>query len=82
MPREREITPNQLIEDLKASSATGLERGDLVIVKPTRGLPVQALVIGTVRNQTFDFRMIEVFFSGRVHRVDQVRVSRLRKTKG
>jgi hypothetical protein len=80
MAREREITPNVQMEELKASSARALKRGDRVIVKPTRGLAVPALFVGSVHHPLYG-PMAMVMYAGRVHRVDAVRVSRP-KTRG
>ncbi len=77
MAREREITPNLLIESLNASSASALKRGEWVIVKPTRGLPVRALFIGAHTHKLYG-PIAVVVYGGRIHSVDAVRVSRPR----
>lgn len=76
---EREITRNAKIEDMRARHAGAgvFARGQRVILEPTRGHPIPALVVNVIEHPLYG-HMLDVLAGGKIQRVMAERVSRPR----
>jgi hypothetical protein len=77
--REREITPNARLEEMRAdrSASARMVRGDEVKVWPSRGLPVKGLLVDPFAHPLYGL-LYDVLVGGKVTRFEAERVSRWR----